>query len=139
MTPVKLHATIYQGATFRLDLERVSYPYVVTVGADGVIRKADGSPAPDTDRVEESYENSIARMQIRPSIDSTEIIADLTSVNGGIELGGRRLSIVIGDDDTSAMQPWTGNYIGHVEVERQSGVVERQYEITFDFSPEVTR
>ena len=136
MQPVKLNAIIYQGATFRLDLDRVFYPYPV-IARDGVVTKEDGSPAPDSDRVAESYVGCEARMQIRESVGAPTVIATLDTTDGGIVLGANRLSIYISDADTSGMSGWQ-TAIGHVEVVRASGDVERQYEITFTLNPEVT-
>lgn len=138
MTPVHLIATIYQGATFELALDRVTYPYPVIVDSYGVLRKADGSEAPETDRVEEDYVGSSARMQLRKTIDDPDTIVFLSTENDGIVLGGKRLTIIISDAETSLMSGWT-NCIGHVEVVRSNGKVERQYEIDFTLSREATR
>lgn len=138
MDPTKLSATIYQGATFRLALDRSIYPYPVSLDSKGVLRKLDGTEALDTDRIEENYVGCSARAQIRESIDSTPVLQLLTTENNGIVLGGNRLSLFISDTDTSAMNGWT-TAICHVEVIRASGDVERQYEITFKLDLEGTR
>lgn len=138
MQPVKLSATIYQGATFKLALDRVTYPYPVTLDSKGVLRKDDGTEAPETDRIEENYVGSSARAQIRKTIDDPAIIHEMTTENGGIVLGGKRLTLVIEDDDTTAMNGWE-NAVCDVEVVRGDGTVERQYEISLRLDKEVTR
>lgn len=138
MEPVKLNSTIYQGATFRLDLDRVMYPYPVTVNADGQVLRVDGTPAAEEDRSADSYLNCMARMQIRQTIDSSVVIATLTTENDGIVLASNRVSLYISDEDTADMTGWQ-TAIGHIEIVRQNGDVERQYEITFTLDPEVTK
>ena len=136
--PGKIAEVIYQGTTYRLSIDREEYPYDVIEDANGVIRKTDGTEAPDTDRIEESYVGCSARAQIRENLDSPAIIASLTTENNGIVLGGKRLSLFISPGDTSAMSGWT-SAICHVEVVRANGDVERQYEITFTLDREGTK
>lgn len=75
---------------------------------------------------------------VRETINSPTIIQSLTTENLGIVLGGNRLSLFIDDTDTSLMTGWT-TCIGHVEVIRADGDVERQYEITFQLDREGTK
>lgn len=137
-TIVKLSDVIVQGATYRLDLDRVTYPYDVVEDAAGNLVRHDGTPAFDGDRVAEAYVGCTARMQIRETLDAPGVIAELTTENGGIVLGGMRLSLFISDASTSAMAGWE-RAIGHIEVIRASGDVERQYEITYTLDREATR
>ena len=71
-----LGLTIKQGATFREPLTRTTYPYPVRVECGQVVKEC-GTPAPDTDATPEDYTGCAARAQIRPSIDSAAIIAEL--------------------------------------------------------------
>ena len=82
-----LGLTIKQGATFREPLTRTTYPYPVRVECGQVVKEC-GTPAPDTDATPEDYTGCAARAQIRPSIDSAAIIAELTTENGGVILAG---------------------------------------------------
>lgn len=87
-TIVKLSDVIVQGATYRLDLDRVTYPYDVVEDAAGNLVRHDGTPAFDGDRVAENYVGCSARMQIRETLDSPGVIAELTTENGGSGLAG---------------------------------------------------
>ena len=64
--PAKLKFTIYQGATFRKRLRWTN--------------KATGTPLDLT--------GCKARMQVRAEVESTEVLLELTTENGGITLGG---------------------------------------------------
>lgn len=130
---------IYEGATYDPQWERSFFPYPVTW--DGGWRKADGSLAPEADRTLEDYTGCTARMQMRASVGAAEVIIELTTANGGIVLSGARLQLRILPAATAAIAsvvPWS-EAIGHVEVERPDGRVDRQYEIHFIRSPEGTR
>lgn len=141
--PARLTFHILQGATFAEALERVTYPYPVRLEC-GRLVKDDGSAAPATDATPEDYTGCTARVQLRRDIDSQDVIAELTTENGGIVLDGAWLRL-----NLTAIQTATFAYgssapaweacIGHVEVTRLSGEVERQYELTFVLHPEGTR
>lgn len=143
MTTARLTFTIYQGATFDESLDRVSYPYPIRQECGQIVKEC-GSPAPDADATPEDYTGCKARMQMRRDVGDPDVILELTTENGGIELVGRRLRICMAAAQTSAFQygcarPGWESCIGHVEVERPNGDVERQYELAFILSPEVTR
>ena len=137
-----LGLTIKQGATFREPLTRTTYPYPVRVECGQVVKEC-GTPAPDTDATPEDYTGCAARAQIRPSIDSAAIIAELTTENGGIILAGDTLTLYLSHTQTAAFvygqtPPAWRSAIGQVEVTRPNGDVERQYEIKFTLSREGT-
>lgn len=136
--PVSLCLPIYQGATFDEQLERKTYPYAVREEFGQIVRADTGMPAPDSDATDEDYTGCSARMQLRSDIDSDVVIDERSSANGGIVLDGAALSIRWSATETAALQGWD-RAIGHVEVTRPGGQVERQYEITFTLSPESTR
>lgn len=130
---------IQQGATFSERFERLFYPYETTIGPDGyTVIKADGTPAPDEDRVLEDYSGCTARMQIRATKDAATIIADLSTLSGGIVLAANVVTITIDAAATAAMTGWD-TAVGDLEIVRADGTVERQYEFTFSLSTEVTR
>lgn len=142
-TPAQLELTIYQGATFRVPLERSYFPYEVREEC-GQLYKCSGEPAPESDRVLEDYTGCTARAQMRRAIGSTEIIDTLTTENGGIVLSGNTLTLVRSNTATAAYQygtvapAWT-KCVAQVEVIRPNGDVERHYNITFFLDREGTR
>ncbi len=131
---------IQQGATFQLVLDRLFYPYETHVASDGyTILKADGTVAPDAERILENYSGCTARMQIRATVDSPTTIANLTTdPSGGIVLAANRFTATISAAATAAMSGWE-TAVGDIEIIRADGTVERQYELDFVFSKEVTR
>jgi len=129
---------IQQGATFVEQFDRLFYPYETRIAADGyTVLKQDGTPAPDEDRVLEDYTGCTARMQIRATLDAATTIANLTTVSG-ITLAANRVTVTISEADTAAMTGWD-TAVGDLEIIRADGTVERQYEMTFTLSKEVTR
>lgn len=73
-TPACLDYTIYQGATFRAPLERVTVPYPVREECGQLVKACSGEPVPDTDKVPEDYTGCTARMQLRREIDDPEVL-----------------------------------------------------------------
>ena len=137
-TPAKLKFTIYQGATFREYVDRQTIPYEVVADGCGKLTNAcTGAPVPPTDITDEDYTGCHARMQLREDIDSPVVLLECTDLNGRLILSGKRLTFFISDTDASALT--VDSCIGHVEVIRPSGDVERQYEATFTVSKEGTR
>lgn len=143
-TPARLTFTIYQGATFNEALERVTYPYPVRWDCGRLVKECSGATAPDADKTPEDYTGCTARAQLRSCIDSAVVIAELTTENDGIELEDAWLRLKMTAAQTAAFEygdtapAWT-SCIAQVEVIRPGGEVERQYEITFNLSPEGTR
>ena len=80
-----------------------------------------------------------ARMHIRAEIASTAIISTLTSVNGGIALGGKlgTINLYLSDTDTSALVALKGVY--DLELVSPGLDVYRLCAGTVIMSPEVTR
>lgn len=140
--PIRLNVeTIYEGATYSPQWDRSWFPYA-TEYRNGVLVNAEtGEEAPEVDRILEDYTGCTARMQIRPTVESEDVIIDLTTENGGIILDGQTLKLYISPAataDIGSVVDWE-TAIAHVEVERPNGDVERQYEIPFARSKEVTR
>jgi hypothetical protein len=114
MTPGSYHITAPQGATFRL---------VFTVSIDGV-------PV--------DYSTYSARMQVRPSSNSSTKILDLSSTAGDIVLNSSgQISITASSADMSAATP--GRHVYDIEVESFGGIVDRILEGKFIVTPEVTQ
>ena len=81
-----------------------------------------------------------ARMQIRPTIDATSVIKELTTSNGGVLLGGENghVDLYMSDEETAAITaPATYRY--DLELESPDGEVTRLVEGKIKFRPEVTR
>ena len=80
-----------------------------------------------------------ARMQIRPRIDSPTVLKELTTLNGGIVLGGvlGSIEIVMSNAETAAINWVSGVYdLGLISA---GGKVRRHFYGTVTVSPEVTR
>lgn len=143
-TPARLQLTIYQGATFREALERLTVPYPVRWDCGQLVGACSGARVPDADITREDYTGCMARVQLRRDIDDTQVLIELTTENGGIELDGAWLRLVMTAAQTAALEfgdappAWT-SCIGQVEVVRPSGDVERQYELGFELRQEATR
>lgn len=137
-TPAKLKLTLYQGATLRVPLVRQTVPYEIKGDAcSGFVNACTGEPVPPTDFHDEDYAGCTARMQLRPEVGSRTVLLECTTENGRIELAGNTLTLLLSAADTEALH--FEEAVGHVEVVRPNGDVERQYEITFTMSPEGTR
>lgn len=91
----------------------------------------------------------IARMQIRPSIDSTTVLLELTTENGGITLGGAAGTIdLLADADATALLDFSpstpaalaaGAGVYDLELEAADGEVTRLLQGNVVLDPEVTR
>lgn len=137
-TPVAHSFTLYQGTTQREPLERRYLPFDVK-GSEcaGWTNACTGQPAQETDYTDEDYTGCTARMQLRPDVGSSKVLLELTTAGGGIELAGNTLTLVFQPADTTGLR--FDEAIGHVEVVRPNGDVERHYELTVTLSPEATR
>lgn len=80
-----------------------------------------------------------ARMQIRASVKAATTLAELTTANGGIVLGGAAgtIDLLLTATQTAAITAKRGVY--DLELIDVSGVVLRLVEGAVEFSPEVTR
>lgn len=115
--PAKLKFTIYQGATFR---KRMRWS-----------DKATGTPIDLT--------GCTARMQVRAEVGSPTVLLSLTTVNGGITLGGAlgTIDLYVSDEDTGAVT-WEGG-VWDLEIVHPGGEVTRLAQGSVSVSPEVTR
>lgn len=110
--PAKVTATIYAGATFRR----------------GWTRRIDG--------IDDDYTDCTAVVEIRDA-SSNVLLETLGTDTGGISFDGGRLELYMSNTDTTAL-PEFSSAIGHIEVRRPWGDVERQYEVTFSYSAQRT-
>lgn len=79
-----------------------------------------------------------ARMQVRPEIDSDEVLVELTTQNGRIALGGAEGTIALSlDAATTAEIDKDGVY--DLEIISAGGEVHRVLKGRFVLDPEVTR
>lgn len=74
--PANLELQIYQGATFRAPLERVTVPYPVREECGELVKACSGEPVPDADKTSEDYTGCTARMQLRREIDDPEVLQE---------------------------------------------------------------
>ena len=138
-TPVKHSITIIQGTSQRVPLVRQYVDYAVKSAGcgGGYVDACTGAPVPPGDLRDEDYTGCSARMQLREDVDSSEVLWEMSTANGRIELDGNTLTLVFDPDDSKDFA--FDSAIGHVEVTRTNGDVERHYEIKFKTSREGTR
>jgi len=117
MDPFKHNLKIYQGASF-----------------SNVTTWQTGTPAAPV-----NLTGCTARMQARAKISDSATLLNLTTENGGIELGGTAgtVTINISAADTAAIQ-WKGA-VYDLEIVFADGRVRRHLAGSISVSPEVTR
>lgn len=144
--PAKLKFTIYQGAPSIEKWQRLLCDYEVELRNGRLANKLTGAAVPDADLIPEDYTGCTARMQARSEVGSPYVLFELTTENGGIALAADGW-VQIDPNVVDAARMKYGNdakngfwetAIGHIEVTRPDGRVDRQYEITFTLDPEVT-
>lgn len=137
-TPVKHSIAIIQGTTQREPFVRRYVDYAVK-GSDcgGYVDACTGAAVPPEDFHDEDYTGCTARMQLREDVDSAAVLWEMSTDDGRIELAGNTLTLVFEAADSSAFT--FDEAVGHVEVVRPNGDVERQYEFKFKVSREGTR
>lgn len=121
MTPFKVNIDIYQGATFRKSL---AWKSADDNGQNAVARDLTGYKA---------------RMQVRPSKDSSVVFHTLTTENGDIVITGATgaIDLRIGADATALFKGNRGVY--DLELVAPNGDVTRLVEGIAFIHPEVTR
>lgn len=80
-----------------------------------------------------------ARMQIRSTVDSTKVLLELTTLNGGLVLGGAlgTVTLLISADATKIIT--VQNAVYDLEIVFVNGTIRRLVGGTVTISPEVTR
>lgn len=117
MAAFKLPLTILQGETWRHQLVwKAGTPYVPV-----------------------DLTGCSARMQVRSAVDSATVLLELTTANGGIELGGSsgEITLHLSAADTAALSWARGVY--DLEVVMSDSTVRRLLEGSIKVKPEVTR
>lgn len=116
MKPIKRNLTVYQGASF----------------TDQVFWKT-GDPVQPVDMT-----GATARMQIRKTVKSTEVLFELTTENSRVTLGPEGSILLSIDPETTAGFDW-GSGVYDLEIRFANGFVRRFMEGTVIVSAEVTR
>lgn len=80
-----------------------------------------------------------AKMQVRESVDSSVVLLELSSTNGGITITGSlgRIDLYLSDENSTLLSGLGGVY--DLEIYFPSGDVTRLVEGKLAFKPEVTR
>ncbi len=117
MVPFRVRLQVYQGATWVR-----------------VLAWKAGTPAVPVD-----LSGCTARMQVRPRVDSADVLLELTTDNGRIVLGGDtgQVALQLTADETELLDWRQGVY--DLEVEFPGGTVRRLAQGQIVVSPEVTR
>ena len=135
-TPVKLKQTIYQHASFSLPLVRRYLPFkAIATGCGDVLNACTGEPVEASDYEDEDYTGCTARMVARTDIGSAAVLFEASTDAGTITLAGNLLQVDLDAATTAALD--FEQAIGHIEVTRPDGQVQRQYAIDFKFSKAV--
>lgn len=115
MTPGRVNFICPQGSTFN---RRITYKI---------------------DEVPVNLTGYSSRLQVRETHYATDVIADLSTVNGDITLGGSAgtIDILITDAETATFD--AGTFVYDLEIEASNGTVDRLIEGNFIVTPEVTR
>ena len=104
-TPVKYSITIIQGTTQHVPLVRQYVEYAVKSVdcGGGYVDACTGAPVPPGDLRDEDYTGCTARMQLREDVGSSEVLWEMSTDNGRIELNGNTLTLVFDAADSSAL------------------------------------
>lgn len=115
MTPGQLNLLCPQGSTFR---KTITY-------------KIDDVPV--------NLSGYSARLQVRPTHYSNDIIAYISTSGSGITLGASAGTIELEIDADTTADINSGTFVYDLEIESSGGIVDRLIEGNFIVSPEVTR
>jgi len=132
--PASLTATIYQGTTFDVLLERVTYPYPVRLDCGRLVKVCSGALAPASDATREDYTGCTAIAEFLRDGNPLDVIFTLKTEDGGILLDGAWLRLKMTKAQTLALQhgevapAWT-QCVARVTVFRPTGEAEPQYEL----------
>jgi hypothetical protein len=80
-----------------------------------------------------------ARMHVRPTVESSTITLELTTVNGRILLGGAAGTVTLDVVANNMVAVAEGKYVYDLELVSPAGVVTRLVQGNFVVRPEVTR
>ncbi len=145
--PAHLCYTIYQGATFRRRFRWCTAPYPTKILNGKLVYAQTGRPVPDTDLVPVDLTGCQARLQLRADVLSPDVLLELTTENGRIDLslGDGHIAFFL-DAATTAGLPYGESpptrwrtAVGQLEVVHPNGDVTRVAEISWSLNPEGTR
>ena len=146
--PAHLCYTIYQGATFRRGLRWCSAPYPTKTLNGKLVRADTCQPVPDSDLVPVDLTGCTARMQLRAEVLAPDVLLELTTENGRIDLsdGADGWVRFVLDAATTSGIPFGDRppvswceAIGQLEIVHPNGDVSRPVEIAWRVDPEGTR
>ena len=145
--PVHLCYTIYQGATFRRGFRWCSVPSYATQVVNGcLVNAVTGAEVPSGDLVPIDLTDCTARMQLRADVLARDVLLELTTENGRIDLseGNGWVRFVLDAATTSGLPygdqlPDWCKAVGQLEVVHPNGDVSRVAHITWTLDPEGTR
>lgn len=145
--PAQLCYTIYQGATFRRGFRWCTAPYPTKIQNGKLVNAQTCRPVPDTDLVPVDLMGCTARLQLRADVLAPDVLLELTTQDGRIDLsmGDGHIAFYL-DAVTTAGLPYGENpparwrtAVGQLEVVHPNGDVSRVAEISWSLSPEGTR
>ncbi|MEG0923204.1 MAG: hypothetical protein RSD57_15890 [Comamonas sp.] len=145
--PACFSYTIYQGATFRRGFRWCTVSYPTKIHCGKLVRADNGQPVPDADMVPVDLAGCTARMQLRSEVLSPDVLLEMSTEDGRIDLsaGDGWVHIVLDAATTGGIpygdQPpakWSGA-IGQLEIVHPNGDVTRVAEISWSVAPEGTR
>ena len=145
--PAHLCYTIYQGATFRRRFRWCTAPYPTKLLNGRLVHAQTCRPVPDTDLVPVDLTGCTARTQLRSDVLAPDVLLELTTENGRIDLSlGDGLVAFHLDAATTAGLPYGDSpparwstAVGQLEVLHPNGDVTRAAEISWSLDPEGTR
>ncbi|WP_423454249.1 hypothetical protein [Ottowia sp. VDI28] len=126
-SPASLEFTIYQGATFSETHERETVPYGAHWACGQLVKDDCGTPVPPEDITPEDYTDCEARMLLWAQVGNSTVEIERTSQDGHISLSGKEITFTWTAAETEVLA-WR-QAAGIVEITRQSGEVERQYNV----------
>jgi|GEM_PF-843120 len=145
--PAHLCYTIYQGATFRRGFQWCTAHYPTRIVNGELVNAQTGRPVPKTDLTPVDLTGCKARLQLRDDVLSPDVLLEMTTENGRIDLssGDGRVVFLL-DAATTAGLPYGQNpptawcsAVGQLEILHPNGDVSRVAEISWSLSPEGTR
>lgn len=145
--PAQLCYTIYQGATFRRGFRWCTAPYPTKLLNGKLVNAQTCRPVPDADLVPVDLTGCTARLQLRAYVLAPDVLLELTTQDGRIDLsmGDGHIAFYL-DAVTTAGLPYGENpparwraAVGQLEVGHPNGDVSRVAEISWSLSPEGTR
>lgn len=144
----RLCFTILQGATFRRGFRWGSVPYPTRTVNGKLVNAQTCLPVPDADLVPVDLTGCTARMQLRVDALAPDVLLELSTTNGRIDLvdGADGWVRFVLDAATTETIPYGdtpparwNEAVGQLEIVHPNGDVSRPVEIAWVVSPEGTR